>query len=132
MRAKNLMSIVLAGLLVFANTVCACPAESDNIADVNPHAHHQVHERSADAESAPCVHQECENCTSIAIGATPDRDGKLAGVSKAGPDDDFIWLAPESIDVRAWSPTLTRISPPMQRIDRPAETPVRRADVRLE
>lgn len=132
------MSIALMGLLVFANTVCACSGGTDRVSDdANPHAQHQMQHQMqdelADGLSTVCPHQECDDCESNAMGAMPDRDGPLARVAKVEFfDDDVVWIEGEEIDIHTAPPLLARASPPLRRSLRFAESPVHRADVLLE
>jgi hypothetical protein len=126
------LSIVLVGLLVFANAACACANVSDGVSDNDPHAHHQMQAGAADVGNSLCPHQECEDCKSPVVAATPERDASVAGCAKLGPDDDVVWIETAADNVPLSLPLLARAGPALQSPHRRAETPVRRADLLLE
>ena len=141
------MSFVIAITLVFSGSVCACAdaPTKDNGSASNPHAHHQMQAALADAQDASknanqkvttdgdslCSHQDCEDCTATVLGASPEQDGYLALLVKAGLDD-VVWIASHSLALRPAPSLLARTSPPPLRPLRASETPVRRADLLLQ
>lgn len=131
-RSRNILSIALVGLLIFANTVCACAIAADSVSDDNLHAHHQMQDDAAGADKSLCPHQECENCTSLDIAATVERDASSVSFAKLGFDDDVVWLETAMADIHLPLSLLARAGPPFEKSFRRAETPVRRADLLLE
>jgi len=124
-RSRKLLSILLAGLLISANAACACASAGDSVSQSGPHAPHQV-------ESPPCTHEACENCESLSIASSPERDASLASFARLGLDDDVVWTEANAAVIRRPSLILARAGPPLRRPSRWADTPVRRADLLLE
>lgn len=131
-RSRKLLSIFLAGMLMFANTACACDSATESVSDSDPHAHHQMQDVEADVENFLCPHQDCEDCESLSIATSPERDANLVSFAKLGLDDDVVWLETNPADIDRRLPSLARAGPPFQNPLRRAETPVRRADLLLE
>jgi hypothetical protein len=130
--SRKLLSILLAGLLMFANTACACASATDSLSDNDPHAHHQMQDGAAEVDNPLCPHQECDDCESLALAVTPERDGNSVGFAKPGLEDDLVWIDAATADIHRPLPLLARVGPPHKRDLRRAETPVRRADLLLE
>jgi len=117
---------------MFANSACACASAVESISDVDPHAQHQMEGGAADVENPLCLHQECEDCESLSIGAFPERDANLAGFAKSGLDDDVVWIEANAANFPRPLPLLAVAGPPLRNLFRRAETPVRRADLLLD
>ena len=131
--SRKILSLVLAGLLVFANVACACASPSTEVSEANPHAHHAAAQNGeTDTELSLCPHQECEDCEKLDVNAKPERDVTLTGFSKPPVDDDIVWIEAASLDIRKPLLLVARAGPPCQRLCWQAETPVRRADLLLE
>lgn len=131
-RAEKLLSILLAGLLLFANAACACASAADSLSDSDPHAHHQMLGGAAQADGPLCPHQQCEDCESLALAVAPERDASLASFAKLGLDGDVVWIETTAFDIPQPLPRLAHAGPPFRRSFWRAETPVRRADLLLE
>ncbi len=131
-RRRNLIPIVLAGLLLFSNTACACDGVAGDISDTNPHAHHQMSDTGSQPDNALCSHEDCDNCQSLDVAVTPDRDASLTSYTKLGVDDDVVWVESSLPRIHPPEILLASIGPPTQRQFLSAETPVLRADLLLE
>jgi hypothetical protein len=132
-RSRNLLSIVLVGLLFIANTACACANAADIVSDDNPHAHHQMQDTGAEPDSTLCAHEDCEDCLSIDVSATPEKDTILARSIKLGVDgNDFLWIEVTAPEIPQPTLVLASAGPPYQKPLTRTETPVLRADLLLE
>ena len=132
MRSKNLVSIALAGLMVFTSSVCACADTMADTSDSAPHAHHQMQDSQEAPENALCPHEDCEDCDTLVFGAKPDRDAKTNSFSKFNPDDDIVWLELAASNHPLDDFSLARAGPVGHSPPRLAETPVSRADILLQ
>ena len=131
--SRKILSLVLAGLLVFTNVACAC-ASAAEVSEANPHAHHMAAQNGETDTELPllCPHQECEDCEKLDVTAAPERDLTLTGFSKPPVDDDIVWIEVRSPDIRKPSPLVARAGPSRHLLSLQAESPVRRADLLLE
>lgn len=116
---------------MFANTACACAGAAANIAESDPHAHHQMQGGDVGLDSALCPHQECEDCESLSVASFSDRDANLASFVNFGPDD-VLWTESNEPDTNQPRFLMARAGPLSPTLFRRAETPVRRADLLLE
>jgi hypothetical protein len=129
-RSSKLLPIFLAGLLMVANTACACASAMDSVSDNDPHAHHQVQDATPQTDGSGCPHQECDDCE-LTLAATPATEADLASFAKLGFDDDLVWTETTAVD-RHPPGLFARTQPPLHRPSWAADSPIRRADLLLE
>lgn len=125
MRKRNLLSALLAMLLVF-NASCACSAMVAD-SDAASHAHHE--QPAGDTAPGADCHPDCEDCEKAA-GVGLGKDESQPPSFKFGLDD-IEWSA---IDVGPYvlGGTTGTTGPPSSPIFLAANTPVRRFDLQLE
>ena len=129
--SRNLLSIGLAGLMVFTSSVCACADGAAGIPDSEPHAHHQMPGSHEAPENALCPHADCDDCDSLAE-TSSDREAKTGSFSKRDLDHDVVWIDLATVDDRLHVPNLARAGPTLPGPLRQTDTPVRRSDILLQ
>jgi len=90
MRNSNLLTVVVAAALMFANVACACAAGDMGS---EPTAHHHAAGQPA-TDTMPCPHQDCDDCDELLDSCTTASDYNVVSA-----DRDARSLIPQKIDL---------------------------------
>ena len=95
---SNLLTILAAAALVFANVACACANVTGAATPPDAHAHHHI-DSQASSDRAPCPHQGCDDCADVLEGCQNpeyglERDTRPGPTAKVDLDDSDPGAAP--------------------------------------
>ena len=126
---QTVLVSMLAAAVTLAGVSCACAVPTIDASDAVA-AHHAHHEDGNDLANTGCDHADCGDCMALGAVSKPDavRDHvpQLPQLPKVSLDDDGQTapaFAAITSPLRGFS-----FHPPLPRISRTADTPVRRFD----